>query len=83
MPLSTRLNTDILRSSWNVDNENLLISVADTGKGIAPAALAHIFQPFYQAEQETVQAGTGVGLALVHRIVEVLGGKISVESTTR
>lgn len=63
------------------DNENLLISVADTGKGIEPAALAHIFQPFYQAEQDTGQVGTGVGLALVHRIVEVLGGKIRVEST--
>ena len=63
------------------DNENLLISVADTGKGIDPAALAHIFQPFYQAEQDTGQVGTGVGLALVHRIVEVLGGKIRVEST--
>lgn len=62
------------------DNENLLISVADTGKGIAPAALAHIFQPFYQAEQDTGQVGTGVGLALVHRIVEVIGGKIHVES---
>lgn len=58
------------------------ISVSDTGVGIAPDDLTHIFEPFWQADrtQRTRGGGTGLGLALVQQIVRLLGGRISVES---
>jgi two-component system sensor histidine kinase PilS (NtrC family) len=52
------------------------ISIIDTGNGIAPEALGRIFDPFYS----TRETGTGLGLALAHRIVESHGGTIEVES---
>ena len=66
-------------SLWR-DGGCLLLDVADTGKGILPESVAHIFEPFYQAESETAHLGTGVGLALVKQIVDAVGGTITVES---
>lgn len=55
---------------------------ADTGIGIAPDALPHVFDEFYRAGNAKQQSeGTGLGLTLVRRIVEALGGTIAVEST--
>ncbi|MBI4635483.1 MAG: PAS domain S-box protein [Candidatus Rokubacteria bacterium] len=54
----------------------LEIWVADTGEGIAPGDLSHIFEPFYS----TKPGGSGLGLALVHRIVQEHGGEIDVRT---
>ena len=54
-----------------------LMSVSDTGRGIDPAQLPHIFRPFFTTKGK----GTGLGLSLAHRIVETHGGRIEVEST--
>ncbi|SQH72738.1 Autoinducer 2 sensor kinase/phosphatase luxQ [Porphyromonas crevioricanis] len=62
------------------EGKRLLIDVSDTGAGIAPDAIAHIFKPFYQAESNTPNIGSGIGLALVKQIVDAIGGSISVES---
>ena len=56
------------------------LSVEDTGIGIAPEALAHIFDRFYQAESSRSHDGYGLGLALVKRIVDVHGWTIRVVS---
>ena len=58
------------------------ISVADTGIGINPENIDKIFQPFPQLESPYTKkhAGTGIGLILTKRLVELLGGRIWVES---
>jgi len=64
------------------DRIRLLFSVADTGIGMTDEQLARIFQPFSQAETSTTRAfgGTGLGLTICKKIVELMNGKIWVES---
>jgi two-component system sensor histidine kinase PilS (NtrC family) len=54
----------------------LQISITDTGQGIAETDLPHIFEPFFSTKPE----GSGIGLALVYRVVEEHGGSIEVRS---
>ena len=64
--------------------EFLEIKVSDTGVGIAPQALAHIFERFYQADSSRRGGpgrGAGLGLAIAAEIVRAHGGKISVQSS--
>ena len=60
----------------------LRLTISDTGIGIAPEHLARLFQPFVQIDSSLNRqyAGTGLGLALVKRIVELHGGQVSVTS---
>jgi PAS domain S-box-containing protein len=62
--------------------ERTRISVRDSGAGLHPEQLTQIFQAFNRLGQETgVEEGTGIGLVLAKRLVELMGGKIGVEST--
>jgi hypothetical protein len=57
------------------------ISVGDTGNGLEPAQLAQLFQPFNRLGKEAgVEEGTGIGLVVTKRLVELMGGSIGVES---
>jgi CheY-like chemotaxis protein len=58
------------------------VEVRDTGIGIAPGALEDIFQPFTQADSSTTRkyGGTGLGLTISARLIELMGGKIAAES---
>ena len=58
------------------------VDVSDTGVGISEKDLGHIFERFYRADQAEVQtvSGIGLGLSIAKRLVELLGGKIWVES---
>jgi PAS domain S-box-containing protein len=64
-----------------VDSQ-VLISVADTGIGIAPQSLAHVFERFRQADASTTRkyGGLGLGLAIVKHLVELHGGGVAAES---
>lgn len=59
------------------------IKVIDTGKGISPEFLPHIFERFQQADSTTTRAheGLGLGLAIVHNLVELHGGTVFAESS--
>ena len=62
--------------------DKLMIKVSDSGKGIHPNDLPHVFERFYQSKQEEQQlmGGTGIGLALVYEFAVLMKGKVSVES---
>jgi PAS domain S-box-containing protein len=64
---------------------NVEIAVSDTGEGIDPSFLPHIFEPFRQAEspQTRVHGGLGLGLSIVRYIAEAHGGTVSAESKGR
>jgi signal transduction histidine kinase/ActR/RegA family two-component response regulator/putative methionine-R-sulfoxide reductase with GAF domain len=66
--------------AWREGSE-LAVSVTDTGIGIAPEDQERIFESFQQGGRRTVkEEGTGLGLTLCRRIVELLGGRITVRS---
>jgi signal transduction histidine kinase len=64
------------------DEDALLLTVADTGSGIAPADLQRVFERFYRADASRTRAsgGFGLGLAIARDLVAAMGGTITVES---
>ena len=65
----------------NLERESVLVQVRDSGPGIAPEHLPHLFERFYKADRSRRDQGTGLGLAIAKHIVELHGGEVGVEST--
>jgi two-component system phosphate regulon sensor histidine kinase PhoR len=66
--------------SW-IDDETVWFSIADTGLGIEPEHMPHIFERFFKTDAARSQPGTGLGLSIARHIVEAHGGVMSATST--
>jgi two-component system sensor histidine kinase EvgS len=74
------LSVNLVDSAFGVQTVEL--SVEDTGIGIAAEAQASLFEPFVQAETSTTRrfGGTGLGLTICHKLVELMGGTLDLKS---
>ena len=67
--------------SASADSQRVRIAVSDSGPGIDPQRLPHIFERFYRGDQARSGGGVGLGLAIAKALVEAQRGKIEVETT--
>jgi PAS domain S-box-containing protein len=71
-----------VRIACRMEEGHFALSVSDTGIGMKPEALPHIFQPFHQIDAglSRKREGTGLGLSICKKILDMMGGSIAVES---
>jgi two-component system sensor histidine kinase BaeS len=65
-----------------VSNGDIEITISDTGEGISPGDLPHVFDRFYRVDKSRARStgGSGLGLTIAKRLIEAHGGKITVQS---
>src|ERR1051326_5192397 len=75
-------NGTVVVDCTRIAPERIRVSVKDTGAGLPPDMMMQLFQPFNRLGQESsTEEGTGIGLVMSKRLVEMMGGVIGVEST--
>lgn len=67
-------------SATQTKGERILVTVSDTGCGIAPDDLPHVFERFFKTDRSRKEGGTGLGLSIAKQIIDKLGENIYVES---
>lgn len=67
-------------SATQAKGERILVTVSDTGCGIAPEDLPHVFERFFKTDRSRREGGTGLGLSIAKQIIDKLGENIYVES---
>ncbi len=79
--LYTPENGSIEVKAWAI-NEDIIVSVKDSGVGIAPEHLSFVFERFYRVDESRTRAtgGAGLGLAIVKQLVQAHGGEVNVSS---
>lgn len=79
---SVTLTVQLFTSEENQSKQLVKITVTDTGIGIKPEEIKHLFQPFHQIDSglTRMHEGTGLGLAICKKLLDLMGGKITVVS---
>jgi signal transduction histidine kinase len=88
-PPGGQVTVEVAETRLNAGRPGVVLSICDSGVGIRPEALPHIFEPFYRAEPppgseqllEGGASGLGLGLSVARLLVDQLGGTILVQST--
>ena len=70
----------LLKIGLKKEDKHVIFTVTDSGPGISEEAIKHLFDKFYQADTTRKEEGNGLGLALVKRILTIVGGDISAEN---
>lgn len=70
----------LLKISLKKEGNDIIFAVTDSGPGLSEETIKHIFDKFYQADTTRKEEGNGLGLALVKRILAIVGGDISAEN---
>ncbi len=70
----------ITLSATGLDGDRVELAVRDTGRGIPPEAMGHLFERFYRVPGDDHPPGTGLGLAIVREILDAHGGTVRCES---
>ena len=69
-----------VRVTMTIGERDVTVAVEDNGIGMSPEVRARIFEKFYQGDTSHARAGYGIGLALVGRILQLVGGRVDVKS---
>lgn len=70
----------VISSDISKERDWIVVSVNDTGRGIDPAQVPHVFEKYYQAKSQDKRQGFGLGLAISKILIEAQGGEVGVES---
>ena len=69
-----------VRVCLSANEKSVTVTVSDTGEGMTPEVMAHIFEKFYQGDSSHHKSGYGIGLTMAHRAANLCGGTITVQS---